>query len=123
MDDMINAKLDSILAAIAEIRSRLPKPALDVDIDDQYGDPVIRKDPPKWDGASMVGRRFSECPPAYLRKHAGFLDWKAGKTEQEGDPARQKYVAYDRKDAARARAWAERLEKQPTQPALMDPPF
>lgn len=123
MDDLVLTKLHTVITMLQEILLRLPKPAVVVDIDDQYGDPTVRKDPPKWDGESMVGRRYSECPPAFLRKLAGFLDWKAGKTEQEGDPERQKYVGYDRKDAARARAWAERIEKQPAQPTLMDPPF
>ena len=31
----------------------------DYDLDGLYGDPEIRKDPPRWSGESMVGKRYS----------------------------------------------------------------
>jgi hypothetical protein len=81
----------------------------DADLDSQYGNPVIRKDPTKWQGPSYVGRTYSECSPEYLDSLAGLLDWKAGKNAQDPDEKKQKYAAYDRRDAARARGWAARI--------------
>jgi len=82
--------------------------APDSDMDSQYGDPEIRKDPPKWAGESMVGKRYSQCSADYLLSLAGFLEWKAGKNESEGTPDKIKYAGYDRRDAARCRGWARR---------------
>lgn len=83
--------------------------ASDRDLDGQYGDPEVkRKDPPRWDGPSFVGRRYSECPPDYLDCLVGFLEWKAGKDSEKGTDEGNKYAKYARTDAARARGWAKR---------------
>jgi len=79
----------------------------DADLDGQHGDPLIRKDPPRWPGESFAGQCFSGATPDYLDNLASFLEWKAGKNE--ADPAKKKYADYDRRDAARARGWAARL--------------
>ena len=82
------------------------EPAPAAELDGPYGNPEIRRDPPRWTGESMVGRRYSDCPVAYLETLAGFLVWKAGKNAAE--PDRAKYADYDRRDAARALGWADR---------------
>lgn len=83
--------------------------ANDYEMSGEHGDPMVTKrDPPRWQGESYVGKKFSECPADYLETLASFLDWKASKTEEENDPARVKFAAYDRKDARRARTWAHR---------------
>ncbi len=91
--------------------------ASDGDLDSKWGDPVVHKDPPRWTGtASYAGRKFSVCPPEYLDEVASFLDWKAAKND--GDPVRDKYAAYDRKDAMRARGWAARHRAGKTRPVV-----
>lgn len=79
------------------------------DLDSQYGNPVVRKDPKRWSGASYAGCHFSECPPEYLESLADFKDWQADRDEEKGTEDGIKYARYGRKDAARARGWAERL--------------
>ena len=74
----------------------------DRDLDGKYGDPDIRFDPKKWDGASFKGRKFSAAPAAYLELLAEALDEIAAKTDDE------KTAGYKRKDAERARGWARR---------------
>lgn len=84
--------------------------APDSDLDSKYGDPQVFGDPKFWQGPTMVGKRYSECPSDYLQQLAGLLEWKAGKSEEEGKTTSSgKPVApYQRQDAARARGWAER---------------
>lgn len=91
----------------------------DADLDSQWGDPEIRKDPPRWDGPSFAGCRYSECTPEYLETLAGFLDWKADRDEEEGRvTSKGKPTApYSRKDAARARGWAKRIREGRAAPA------
>lgn len=86
-------------------------PAQPVDLDSEYGNPVMKKDPPRWKGESCVGKKFSECPPDYLENLAGLREWQAEKNE--ADPAKAKFAGNDRKDAARARGWAARLRASP----------
>lgn len=93
------------------------EPAPDSEIDSQYGNPVVRKDPPRWVGISCVGMPYSKCPPDFLDSLAGFLEWCAGR--EETTPGKEKYAAYSRKDAARALGWARRLRANPAkQPSL-----
>jgi hypothetical protein len=82
------------------------------DLDSQYGDPEVRKDPTRWiadGGKSFVGLRFSQCTPEYLDALASLKDWMADKDEQKGTEEGTKYARYGRLDASRARGWAERL--------------
>ena len=88
--------------------------ASDADLDGKYGDPEIRRDPPRWDGPSYVGQKFSHCPADYLETLAGFYEWKATKDEAKGDEQSKKYARYARQDAARARGWAKRLQTMAT---------
>lgn len=102
------AKLETEVAGLKEALA----PA---DIDGQYGDPDIRKDPSAkyWSGESYQGKKMSQCSPDYLEAFAKYKDACAYMNEREGNPEKAKYVGYDRRDAKRARAWAERLRKQP----------
>jgi hypothetical protein len=83
-----------------------PAVADDTDLDSKYGDPEVKKDPPRWKGALTAPIRMSECTPEYLDFLAQFYDWCAGK---ELDKNEQKKASYKRRDAARARGWAQRI--------------
>lgn len=117
--DRIEAKLDQLLAAKAPATqaSRFAVApgavAPESELDSQYGNPTVRKDPPKWTGDSFAGKPYSECPADYLESLAGFLEWKAGKDTEKGDADSLKYAGYARKDAARARGWAQRNREKP----------
>lgn len=83
-----------------------------VNLDDKYGDPVIKaKDPRDWNGPTMMGRKFSECPPEYLDLLAIRLDYFADKAQTNGETTNRGLpkAPFMRKDAARARGWAARL--------------
>jgi hypothetical protein len=97
-----------IEAAIAKLGSPATTGATvasDADLDGQWGDPEIRKDPPRWQGTSYAGRRYSQTEPAYLDNLADFYAWKATR------------------DAARARGWAARLRAGPPPAEVADDPF
>ena len=79
--------------------------ATDADLEGERGDPEVRRNPPRWDGDDMTGRRWSQTSPEFLGVMASFLDWKAAHP-MEG---KEQYAKFDRLDAARARAWAKRL--------------
>lgn len=83
--------------------------ATDYDLDSQYGDEEVKRDPKRWTGQPVAPCRMSQCPPDYLDELASFKDWQAGKEEEKGTPEGKKYAGYDRKSAARARGWAARL--------------
>jgi hypothetical protein len=113
----IEGKIDQLLAA----KSGAPsvQVADDADLDGQWGDPEVRKDPKRWDGESMVGKRFSQCPAEFLRTLASFFIWQAEKDEKSGDEQKIKYAGYKRRDAARALGWAKRIDagyKPPANP-------
>jgi hypothetical protein len=119
MSDAIFLRLSAIEARLAALESRPASSgsasgavAPDSDLDSQWGDPVVRKDPKRWlesGGASFVGVPFSQCPPDYLDALASLADWKAGKDDEKGTEEGAKYAKYARKDAARARGWAARI--------------
>lgn len=81
------------------------------ELDGQYGDPQIRKDPPRWNGESFAGCRFSETTPDYLDCLAEFNDWRADKDDQANakDNKGRPKSSWGRKDARLARGWAARL--------------
>lgn len=104
--ERIEQKLDTLLGM--QTRSEIAT-ADDADLDGQYGDPSVRKNPPRWEGESFEGRRYSETTPEYLEALAGFLKWKSGKDDAKGTEDGRKYASFARKDAARALGWAKRL--------------
>lgn len=120
---MSEEKLDAILTAIRSIERRLDamsakqavpteEVATDRDLDGQYGNPNVHKDPPLWikdGGESFAGRRYSEATPEYLDALASYHDWRADKDLAKGTEDGTKYAGYAKKDAARARGWAKRI--------------
>lgn len=102
----------------------------DHELDSQYGDPVVKKDPPRWSGDSFAGCKMSECPSDYLSTLADFYDWQGDKDDQSGKtwtstkPGSRTRPASDfkRKDAARARGWANRnRDARPAETSDADP--
>lgn len=142
--DVLKARLAAVEARLSALESggagKAPggEVADEADIDSQYGDEVIRKDPKKWiedGGESFASCRMSECPPEYLRAVASLHDWMAKKDEEQGRTYKDKKTGKDRptapfarKTAARARAWAMRNAAQaqtngtaaPSQPQPVD---
>ena len=112
----IDATLKAMLALAqqrtAQARAAAPKPvAPDRDLNGPHGDPVVRmKDPRDWTGPTMKGNRFSQCPPEYLDLLAERFDYFAQTAEDTNEEYNGKPVApMKRKDAARARGWAQRI--------------
>lgn len=108
--DTIAARLDEVLKLL---RANAPKEvADDATLDGQWGDPVVKaRDPKDWMGETCVGKKFSECPVAYLDMVADRADYFAKKNDEAGnkdDKGRPK-SHWDRKNAALARGWARRL--------------
>lgn len=117
MSDELKAlqrKVDRLTALVGLLVS--DKVAPERELQGQYGNPDVRKDPKDWTGQSMVGRRFSECPSEFLDMLAAFSDWKAEKdleklgTERDAEKAEtlKKYAKYAKRDARLARGWAIR---------------
>lgn len=99
------AKADARAAASSNGDKRV---ATDAELDGPHGDPEVRaKNPRDFVGPSMVGRRFSECPPEYLDLVADRFDYFA--TRQEDNEDGRKKAHYNKLDAARARGWALRI--------------
>jgi len=110
----ILAELRAVRAELAEIKLLLPSgpppgsvaPASD--LDSQYGDVEIKKDPKRWRGEPLAPIRMSQAPADYLEEVASFKDWQAEQEEAKGTEDGRKKAGYCRKDAARARGWALR---------------
>jgi len=111
--------LEQRVAVLQAARGATPAPAAApaptdepvADLDSEYGDPEVRRDPPRWKGESMVGKRYSECSPEYLGELAGFKRWCAQRDdEQQAVDAKGRPKSYwARLDAARAAGWAQRI--------------
>ncbi len=82
----------------------------DNDLDSQWGNPVVRKNPKDWTGDSCEGLKYSDCPPAFLEMLAGLLDWQARKSDEKNELTAngKPRSSFLKKDAARARGWARR---------------
>lgn len=109
----IEQKIDELMKLMKSMptptKEMTQKTVSDADLDGKYGNPEVRMVPSKWTGRDYKGWRFSDCPPEFLDEMAGMLDAVARK--QAGDPAKAKYADWSAKDAAKARAWAERHRK------------
>lgn len=120
----IEQKLDELL----KMMKSMPTPTVDykkktvddADLDGKYGNPEVRMMPNKWHGQDFKGWKMGDCPPEFLDMLADMLEAIARKQAQ--DPAKAKYADWSAKDAARARAWAERHRKNGTGPVLVSPP-
>jgi hypothetical protein len=108
-----------MLVAIAQKRQTSTMPvngsaiAPDSDLDSAFGNPAIKAaDPRDWPGPSMKGKRYSECPPAYLELLANRYDYFATQAEINGTvtSSGKPKAPYDRREAARCRGWAQRLK-------------
>ncbi len=103
------AALESKLAAIAAVftagSSAGANVASDRDLDGKYGNEKIRFNPRDWDGRPYKGANMSQAEPDFLELYADAMEYFAGK---EPDATK---AGYNRKTAARARGWAERLRK------------
>lgn len=112
----LEARITAIEARIAALGSTAKGPGakpIEANIDDpKWGDPEVRYVSKKWDGPNMVGRRFSGCTIDFLLFHANDLERSAQYKESTGDEQKIKYAMMDRRDAAKARAWAKRLKEQ-----------
>ena len=129
----ILAELRQVRAELAEIKALIlrgaapttsaPAIAADSDLDSQWGDEEIRRDPPRWakdpERQPVAPCRMSSAPADYLDVLADFYDWKAGKDEEaaptldgEERSKKIKYAGYARKSAARARGWAARRRRE-----------
>lgn len=98
------------------------EPATDAMLNGQGGDPVIKRDPPRWKGESCIGKTFSQCSPAYLDELAGFFEWLASKNRAEGALTANKRpkADYNERDARLARGWAQRLRDVPAPERVTD---
>lgn len=133
MSDALTARVVALEARLADLEKKIGNGATsssssgggsvadDADLDGQWGDPEIKKDPPVkyWSGADCKGMRMSDCPPEYLD---AFAKWKdacaymadknaASLTGEEAEKKRR-YAGYDRRDAARARGHAKRIRER-----------
>lgn len=122
--ESIDASLKALLALSKQRTARTTEGGKDIasdrDLDSQHGDPVIQaKDPRDWSGPTMKGRRLSQCPPEYLELFAERCDFFARQADEKGEmTAKNKpRSTYLRKDASRARGWAQRLRDGWTAPA------
>jgi hypothetical protein len=86
--------------------------ASDRELDSDFGNPAVRKDPKRWNAdvnGSYAGCSFSECPPDYLDCLADLFDWMGDQDDKSGKLYKDKPASiYKRKDAARARGWSQR---------------
>ena len=112
----IEGKVDAFLAKNAP-RTTAGGPGVaagavanDAELDSKFGDPTLKKSPPRHEGRDLAGLRYSQLTAPELECLIGFLDWKATKNDtEEGDDAK-KFAGYARKDAARARGWLARVQ-------------
>ena len=89
------------------------KIAEDTDLDSEWGDPEVYKDPPRWTGESFAGQPLSKCSPEFLEVYASFKEWQGDRDNEDGNQKNGRYTAkYRYIDAARARGWAKRLRSR-----------
>lgn len=121
------ALLTRIAVAVEKMAASVAKPtsatiaevAPDAELDGQFGDVEVKKDPPRWTGDPVAPCRMSQGTPDWLDSLASFYDWKADKDEESGavDAKGRPKAHWSRKDAARARGWSARLRKEMDVPA------
>jgi hypothetical protein len=97
--------------------------ASDADLDGKFGDPEVKKDPPRWTGSPVAPCHMSQAPAAWLDVLAGFKDWQAWKNDQDNevDAKGRPKSYYSRLDAARARGWAKRIRDGKVAPPSAPP--
>jgi hypothetical protein len=110
------SKLELFVATLTAAAKKTPPPQQNLLVADDellardWADMEIRKDPPRTQQPSHVGKRMSECTEAYLLDYASFHDWKAKKGREENPPRlnNQGKPWYERDEliAKLARGWA-----------------
>jgi len=107
----VEERLTALEAKVAAISEEV-KP---IDLTDKFADVEVRKMPPPkyWSGEDFTGKRLSQTSADFCEAFAKYRDACAYMNEKEGNPEKAKYVGYDRRDAKRARAWAEKLRRAP----------
>ncbi len=128
----LQSTLDDAITRLARIEAMISKPSAQAsaasasgevasgrDLEGDYGDPIVKRDPKRWTGPSEAGRRMSECSSAFLECLAEFTDWCAGQAESKNEmtSGNKPRAPYLRKDAARARGHAARNRGKPSAPA------
>lgn len=117
-DDLIlemqtmNSRLGRLIALAERFAANIPKPiADDADLDGQYGDEPIKFLPRDWSGEDYKNRRMSQTEPAFLDALAKAFDYFGDTNEAKGEKTDKGVpkATYDRRSAARARGWAQRL--------------
>jgi hypothetical protein len=86
-----------------------------------WADRTIRKDPKRWAGEPMAGRKYSEAPPEWHTVNAEFLDWAVNKAKLDPNPKLQErgknagkpWYEADEFEAKICRAWARRNSGKP----------
>lgn len=116
----IEQRLAALEAAVfGNGAQRVGRKPLTADIDDpRFGDPEIKYVPKKWDGPSPAGQRMSACSVRFLRFLAAELERSAAWKDENG---KAEQATWDRRDAAKAAAWADRKEAK-GEPNLADDP-
>lgn len=96
--------------------------APDHELDRDFANFVVDKDPKQWKGESFAGSRLSETNAAYCRAVASLKSWKGdkekaeGKTYQNKKGETQQSCEYSYKQAAWALGWAARFDAGHTAP-------
>jgi len=122
----IESKIDRLLAHLgATQQTRTASPtggggevASDSELDGQYGDKLIKKDPPRYKGPPLAPCNMSEGSPEWLDALASFCDWRASRDDETNavdDKGRPKSY-WAKKDAALARGWARRIRERGNAP-------
>lgn len=83
--------------------------ATNAELDGPFGDETIKFDPRDWQGDSFKGAPMSRCPADYLDMLASSLDYFAKKNEGKLTDKGKPKSDFDRRSAARARGWAQRV--------------
>lgn len=101
--------------------------ATDDELDSEYGDPTLKKTPPRWKGREIGGCRYSELSIEELQSVVALLTFKIENPRDGADP---KYAKYDANDRRRARGWIRRKKAGwtrfapgPNAPDTDEPPF
>jgi hypothetical protein len=122
-------KFEALEARVEKLEKASGKrqPPKDVSIDDEYGDPLVFRDPPRWKAEghpSFEKVKFSECPPDYLENLSKFLAWAGEADDKQGRVDKNgKSVGWRKaRDSVKAAKWAERKRAAGEKDCLADGP-
>jgi hypothetical protein len=102
------------LVAISKARRAANAPPQPVNLNDPKADEKIRFEPREWKqlgGAPIKGLPMSQCPSAALDAYADSCEYFALKNDEKGEKDKNgnPQSMWDRRTAARARAWAQAI--------------